>query len=130
MLKAPAGYERALRRRLDDPTLTLWFNQQESEGQGGQVWHVLSIQRGGWHTVCTWEHPLDGNLDAICNKVARHDYLKNGGKRKFADSFMAGRVRQEQEKRRRFRDWASGVADYSRDAFRAMAYGEPSVGAR
>lgn len=122
--RAPAAFLKSLRRMTGIEDLLLELNWEESEKRGGPVWGVWTLQRGEPHLICQWKHPLDGNLDGLASLIARHDYMKNGGQRAFRKRIMDSLSYKEREKKRKFKDWARGVADYSRDAFRKMAYGE------
>ena len=122
--RAPAAFLKRLRSMTGIEDLLLELNWDESEARGGPVWGVWTLQRGEPHLICQWLHTLDGNLDGLASHIAKHDYAKNGGNRAFARRIIDSVKANEREKKRKFRDWAHGVAEYSRDAFRKMAYGE------
>lgn len=122
--RAPVGFLSELRRATGIEDLQLELNWEASEERGGPVWCVWTLQRGEPHMVCRWEHSLDGNLTGLASHISKHDYLKNGGRRAFSDRIVGSVLANEREKKRKFKDWSYGVAEYSRDAFRKMAYGE------
>lgn len=124
LTRAPADFLSSLRRLTEIGDLQLELNWEASEQRGGPVWGVWTLVKGQPHMICEWRHPLDGNLDGLASLIAKHDYLKNGGRRAFSKNVMDAIHGREREKKRRFRDWARGVADYGRDAFRKMSYGE------
>lgn len=126
----PSGYVTALRRRTEIPTLQLWFDADKSNSLGRACWQVVAID-GGEHTqVCQWIHPLDGNMDALAQQIAKMDYLRNGGQRQFGERIMERLKRSRDDRAKARRNRFEGIADYAKGVFRAMANGEPSVGAR
>ena len=122
--QAPADFMRRLRSETGIEDLQLELDYDESEKRGGPVWGVWTLQRGYPHLICQWSHPLDGNLTGLASLISRHDYSKNGGRKAFESSILGRVEAREKEKRRKFKDWSRGVAEYSRDAFRKLAYGE------
>ena len=127
----PAGYVSRLRALADNPTLDVEWNEVRSEEIRGPSWSVIAWQKEEPHVVVTWEHPLDGCVDAIATLVRRHDFRFNGGSKAFKAGWWEKQLAAKREKKRRFRDWARAVGDHGRDAFRALYYGDPGArGAR
>ena len=122
--RAPVDFLKRLRSVTGIEDLRLELNVEESDRRGGPVWGVWTLYRGEPYLICQWNHVLDGNLDGLASHIANLDYTKNGGRREYSKRIMDSLNGAEREKRRKFRDWSRGVADYSRDAFRKMAYGE------
>lgn len=126
--RPPTGYLSALRRLTEIPSLALGFDDEDAAEHDRPAWKVMAMTGSGYVMVCDWPHALDGNLDALAAKIARHDYLRNGGLKKHGQALMARWEAKQTARRNRFRDQVRGIADYSRNAFRKLAYGEEKIG--
>lgn len=126
----PTGFVKKLRDLTQTPTLDVAFDLEQAESTGQPAWGIYYVLHGERVLIAFWPRPLDGNLAAVAQFVGRLDYARNGGPRTYGQEIMGAFEAQERSKRQRRKDYLRGVAEYSRDVFRAMAYGEASVGAR
>lgn len=125
--RPPAGYTRSLRRLTEVPGLWLEFDPEEAEKSDAPAWKVMVRQKDEEHVIVWWPHNLDGNLEALARRVSEQDHLRNGGAKAYARRVYRSVIANEREKERRFRDTMRGIADYSRDAFRKLAYDEERI---
>lgn len=130
MHRPPAGFVERLRKIAGIPGLEVDFDAEQADLTNEPAWGLYYKVRGERVLIGFWPRPLDGNLDAVARFLGRLDYSRNGGVEQYGKGIMDGFEAKERAKRQRRRDYLRGVADYSRDIFRAMAYGEASVGAR
>lgn len=126
----PAGFVSRLSRIADVGGLSVEFDQQEADDTDRPCWKFYTTQNGEKFLLTVWPHQLDGNCDAIAREIAKADNTKNGGRKARAQRIFETAAGEARSKRNARIDRIHGMADYYRDAVRAAAYGEPSVGAR
>jgi hypothetical protein len=116
--RAPARWVRRLRKLSDVPDLQVLWDPDLRH------WKFYSFQGGCWRVLVEWPHDLDGNLEALANRLLFLDYRRNGGRRVCADAIIDRERRRIESNRRSLRSHTEGFASYVRKRWAAVARGE------